>query len=52
MEKVEKSGLIPNFMQIRGSGEYKNKAFYLNSDYSWELKKDNSEVLCPIPTEK
>lgn len=51
-EKAEKSGLIPDFMQIRGSGEYKNKAFFLDNCYNWEIIKDSGGTLCLIPTKK
>jgi hypothetical protein len=36
-------------------GEYSNlkdKAFWLNTFYNWELKKDNEGVLCLVPTPK
>lgn len=33
-------------------GEYENKAFYLNTKFDWEIKKDNEGELCLIPTYK
>ena len=31
---------------------YDRKAFYLNSDFNWEIKKDDQGQLCLIPTTK
>lgn len=41
-----------SFLEIKVSGEYSKKAFYLNDDYNWELKRDSSGDLVLIPTEK
>jgi len=49
---LEKCGLDSYTIQIRDSGEYKNKAFYLDNDYNWEVKKDNENILCLILTRK
>ena len=38
------------FLQIRSGGKYKNKAFYLYSAYNWEIIKDDSSLLCLVPT--
>jgi hypothetical protein len=43
---------IEGFISDRVLGEYSNKAFYLYSCYSWELKKDSDGSLCLIPTRK
>ena len=37
---------------MRVGGSLKNKAFYLNSRFNWELKKDLSGTLCLVPTKK
>lgn len=34
------------------NGEYKNKAFYLNKEMNWEIKKDINGSICLIPTRK
>jgi hypothetical protein len=36
----------------RKYGEYKNKAFWLTTDYDWILNFDNQGELCLIPTKK
>ena len=36
----------------RSSGEFKEKAFTLNSNYNWEIKTDSDGTLCLIPTKK
>jgi hypothetical protein len=36
----------------RNSGEYKDKAFWLTTDYDWILNFDNEGFLCLIPTKK
>jgi hypothetical protein len=33
-------------------GEYANKSFWLNGDYTWEIKTDSKDALCLIPTKK
>ncbi len=32
--------------------QFKNKAFWLNDIFNWEIKRDNSNTLCLIPTPK
>lgn len=39
-------------IDIRGSGEYENKSFWLSEIYNWEMKKDSIGKLCLIPTRK
>lgn len=39
-------------IDIRGSGEYENKSFWLSEIYNWEMKKDSIGKLCLIPTKK
>ena len=41
-----------NFMQVRGSDEFKGIAFVLDPIYSWTLKTDARGDLCLIPTNK
>jgi len=41
------------FMQIRASGKYANKAFFLDTGlFNWELVVDSENVLCLVPTRK
>jgi len=37
---------------IRTEGIYKNKAFYLNDLYNWEIVKDDCDYLVLLPTKK
>ena len=37
---------------VRNIGDLANKSFYLNCNYNWELKTDNKDLLCLIPTKK
>lgn len=39
-------------LERRIAGEFKNKAFWLNSGFNWEIKRDNEDVMCLIPTKK
>lgn len=39
-----------NLIEIRCSGYYKNKAFYLNEEYTWEINRDDEQFLVLIPT--
>jgi hypothetical protein len=39
-------------IEVRISREYKDKAFWLNHNYNWEIKKDSRGVLVLIPTPK
>ena len=39
-------------IDIRGSGEYENKSFWLSEIYNWEMKKDSIGKLCLIPTKQ
>lgn len=41
-----------NIIVIRSNGEYEDRAFYLESDYDWEIKEDNLGQTCLIPTRK
>jgi len=36
----------------RKSSEYENKAFNLDDNFKWEIKKDSLGILCLIPTKK
>ena len=52
-EKAKEMGFRNgDFLQIRGSVEYKDKAFYLDNIYNWELIKDTNGQLCLLPTKK
>jgi len=37
-------------IDVRESGKYGGKAFYLTSDFKWEIKADEYGVQCLIPT--
>jgi hypothetical protein len=37
---------------VRAGGNYQNIAFILNTDYNWDLVKDNDGYLCLVPTRK
>jgi hypothetical protein len=41
-----------SMIEVRISSEYKDKAFWLNHNYNWEIKKDSRGVLVLIPTPK
>ena len=41
-----------HLIAIRQTGEYKHKAFGLNTEYDWILNFDNEGGLCLIPTKK
>lgn len=50
---IEKLNFTDNYlMEIRNSGEYKHKAFWLSDEYHWEIKIDSDEDICLIPTKK
>lgn len=40
------------FMQVRFSGKYRGKAFYLQGAYKWELVYDEFGCLCLLPTKR
>lgn len=39
-------------IEVRSSGEYMNKAFFLSEGFNWEIKRDSEGALCLIPTKK
>lgn len=39
-------------IDFRSKGNYSYQAFYLNSEYNWNLEKDNHDVLILVPTKK
>ena len=39
-------------LQVRISGIYKDKGFWLNSCYNWEIKQDEEKCLVLVPTLK
>jgi hypothetical protein len=47
-DALGKSGMI----EVRADFEYKDKAFWLNHIYNWEIKTDSSSMLVLIPTHK
>jgi hypothetical protein len=52
-EQAEKCGFSDAaFFQVRGTGEYKGKGFYLDNDYNWEIVKDSDDILVLVPTKK
>lgn len=50
IENEEK--ITKRFLYTRMEGKYKNKGFYLSSEFNWEIIKDNSGVLVLLPTKK
>lgn len=43
---------LNKIIDVRKSGEYENKSFWLSESYNWEIKKDSIGKLCLIPTKK
>lgn len=43
---------LNQFMEVRIGGEYDNKAFWLDDEFNWELKKDSTDEWVLIPTRK
>jgi hypothetical protein len=39
-------------LAVRENGEYKNRGFFLNEKYNWEIVKDSFNRLVLIPTKK
>ena len=39
-----------SIIEVRNRGEYKDKSFWLNDIFNWEIKKDSKGKLCLIPT--
>ena len=53
LELFKKDGNKANSMiAVRRGSEYVNKAFYLNDEFDWEIKKDSQGHLCLVPTRK
>jgi hypothetical protein len=49
----ERAGTASSTMiSVRLGGEMKNKAFYLNSKFTWEIKEDAYGETCLVPTRK
>lgn len=44
-----KNILNGNGIDIRDSGNYKNKGFWLSNEYQWSLVKDSADFLVLIP---
>lgn len=52
-ESSLRAGFFSNtFIQIRNAVEYRDKAFYLDKSYNWEIVKDSMGMLCLLPTKK
>lgn len=48
--KVDESWLNGNNgIKVRANGEYKDKGFYLNSSFNWEIVTDSIEIKVLIP---
>ena len=39
-------------IQMRNEAEFKNKGFYLNDSYNWEIVRDSNDELVLLPTKK
>jgi hypothetical protein len=49
----ERAGTASSTMiSVRLGGELQNKAFYLNSNFTWEIKEDARGETCLVPTRK
>lgn len=47
---VKEAGFTKGFIfAIRGSGDYENKAFYLDNRYNWSLARDHVGALVLVP---
>jgi hypothetical protein len=53
-EEISLGGIMikNDYIQLREGGEHKGKALVLSENYNWEIKKDNYNFLCLIPTHK
>jgi hypothetical protein len=52
-ENCIRANVHDDLREVRTSGEYRNKAFYLNDvDYDWEMKKDSTGSTVLIPTKR
>ena len=51
-ENPNDGGFSIAMIEVRVAGSDKDKAFWLNNEYNWELKRDNDGVLCLVPTPK
>lgn len=53
-DRIKRSSLSPLIRQgaieIRTSGIYQNKGFFLNKTHNWVIKRDDQGSLCLIPT--
>ena len=50
---VKDLDISPNyFIGVRVSGKYEYKSFYLSNEFNWEIKTDEYNQLCLIPTKK
>ena len=48
----ESAGLPPDFIEVRATGQFYKKGFYLHTDHKWEIKTDNYGERVLIPTKK
>ena len=49
---LSKPGMKDNLISIRSYEEYKNKGFYLDSFYTWEIVTDSAREKVLVPTKK
>ena len=50
---VKDCEITPNyFIGVRLIGKYEYKSFYLSNEFNWEIKTDEYDQLCLIPTKK
>jgi len=53
LQLYRRDGDVSNsLIAVKSGGNYKNKGFYLNSNYNWEIVKDNVGYNVLIPTRK
>lgn len=43
---------VSSLVCVRGNGEFKNKGWYLNSGYNWEIIKDSEGFRVLVPTKR
>lgn len=43
---------ITALIQVRETGKYQNRAFYLSGAYDWTLVKDELHAFCLVPTQQ
>ncbi len=50
--RLERKGERSPYIDVRGSGNYQNKGYYLASGYNWKTVTDNQDSQVLVPTKK